>query len=46
VVLSKDASVLIIENADTNEKNSEYCELSSEQCKFIQGNGLEKIYSL
>ena len=38
VVLSKDASVLIIENADTNKKNSEYCELSSEHRQFIQEN--------
>jgi hypothetical protein len=36
VVLSQDASVLIVENADTNESNSEYCELNNEQREFIQ----------
>lgn len=36
VVLSQDASVLIVENADTKEANSEYCELDNEQREYIQ----------
>lgn len=41
VDLSRDASVLIVENADTGEKNSEYCKLSGELNEFIQVNGLK-----
>lgn len=35
VVLSRDASVLIVENADTGEHNSQFCELNEEQRRFI-----------
>ena len=36
VVLSREASVLIVENADTGEHNSQYARLSPEQCRFIR----------
>jgi ureidoglycolate hydrolase len=35
VVLSREASVLIVENADTGEHNSQFCELHPEQRQFI-----------
>jgi hypothetical protein len=34
-LLSRDASVLIVENRDTNESNSEYARLTSEQKRSI-----------
>ncbi len=42
IELTRDASVLIVENADTGEKNSEYCDLSPELKQFIRSNGLKK----
>jgi ureidoglycolate hydrolase len=42
VVLSRDASVLIVENADTGEHNSQFCELRPEQRQFI----LEKAWGI
>jgi ureidoglycolate hydrolase len=38
VVMSRDASILIVENADTGKGNSEFCELSPEQRQFILSN--------
>jgi ureidoglycolate hydrolase len=35
VVLSRNASVLIVENADTGEHNSQYTKLKPEHCQFI-----------
>lgn len=35
IVMSRDASVLIVENADTGEHNSQFCELRPEQRRFI-----------
>jgi ureidoglycolate hydrolase len=40
VILSRDASILIIENQDTGFENSEYCNLSKKQRKDLQGIGL------
>jgi ureidoglycolate hydrolase len=42
IELDRDASVLIVENADTGEKNSEYCDLSPELKQFIRSNSLKK----
>jgi ureidoglycolate hydrolase len=42
VVLSQDASVLIVENADTGEQNSQFCELRPEQRQFIMERALQK----
>lgn len=42
IELSRDASVLIVENADTGENNSEYCDLLPELKQFIRNNGLKK----
>jgi ureidoglycolate hydrolase len=36
VLLSRDASVLIVENSDTDRNNSEYASLSAECCHLIQ----------
>jgi ureidoglycolate hydrolase len=35
ILLSQDASVLIVENRDTSEGNSQYCPLSAELCQQI-----------
>jgi hypothetical protein len=35
VLLSRDASVLLVENCDTDKNNSEYTDLSNEQRKLI-----------
>jgi ureidoglycolate hydrolase len=35
IVMSRDASVLIVENADTGPHNSEFCDLLPEQHQFI-----------
>jgi len=35
VLLSPDASVVIVENRDTDKHNSEYADLSTEQCRSI-----------
>ncbi|MGD0707659.1 MAG: hypothetical protein ABSA51_04305 [Anaerolineaceae bacterium] len=35
VVISPDASVLLVENGDTAEANSEYADLTSQQCRLI-----------
>jgi hypothetical protein len=35
VLLSRDASVLLVENCDTDKNNSEYADLSKEQRKLI-----------
>ena len=35
VVLSQDATILLVENNNTNSGNSAYCELSDEQRRFI-----------
>jgi hypothetical protein len=35
VVLSPDASVLLVENGDTAEANSEYADLTPQQCSLI-----------
>jgi hypothetical protein len=35
VVMSREASVLLVENADTGEHNSEFIGLSREHCRFI-----------
>ena len=40
VILSRDASILIMENQDTGFENSEYCNLSKKQRKDLQGIGL------
>jgi ureidoglycolate hydrolase len=40
IVLTRDATVLIVENSDTSEKNSQYSDLSTELKEFIQNNGL------
>lgn len=37
VLLSRDASILIVENQDTTEENSEYSQLSAEQRQVIRG---------
>jgi len=42
VELTRDASVLIMENADTSKENSEYCNLTPELKQFIRRNGLNK----
>jgi ureidoglycolate hydrolase len=42
IELTRDASVLIVENADTGEKNSQYSDLSPELQKFIRSNGIKK----
>jgi hypothetical protein len=34
-LLSRDASILIVENQDTGESNSEYCNLNEEQRRVI-----------
>ena len=36
VILSRDASVLIVENADTGEENSEYAELSKQDIERLK----------
>ncbi len=41
IELTRDASVLIVENADTGEKNSQYSDLSLELKEFIRRNGLK-----
>ena len=45
IELTRDASVLIMENSDTNEKNSEYCDLSSVLRQYIRENGLSKNHN-
>ncbi|MCS7011749.1 MAG: hypothetical protein NZL98_10295 [Anaerolineales bacterium] len=35
VVMSRDATILIVENADTGDHNSEFCRLTAEQRKFL-----------
>ena len=36
-LLSRDASILIVENRDTGEGNSEFCQLTAEQRRVILG---------
>ena len=36
VVLSPDATILLVENRDTNSENSAYCDLTDEQREFIK----------
>jgi ureidoglycolate hydrolase len=36
VVMSRDASILIVENANTNEKNSQFIQLKPAYCRVIQ----------
>ncbi len=36
IVMSPDAAVLITENRDTSEANSDYSPLTEEQCRFLQ----------
>jgi len=36
VIMSRDASILIVENADTNEKNSQFVQLELAHCRMIQ----------
>jgi ureidoglycolate hydrolase len=44
ILLSRDASVLLVENRDTGKHNSEYTELSKEHCRFIRETAqLEQI---
>ncbi len=38
-LLSRDASILIVENRDTGESNTEYCNLSEEQRQVIMRMG-------
>ena len=38
-LLSRDASILIVENEDTGVSNTEYCNLSEEQRQVIMGMG-------
>jgi hypothetical protein len=40
VVLSRNASILIVENQDTGESNTEYCILNAEQKREIMGMGV------
>lgn len=40
IVMSRDASVLIVENADTGEENSQFCELRPEQRRLIVERGI------
>jgi ureidoglycolate hydrolase len=40
VILSPDASILIMENQDTGVENSEHCNLSEKQRKDLHGIGL------
>jgi ureidoglycolate hydrolase len=42
IVMSDDASVLIVENADTGEHNSQFCELRPEQRRFIMEEAVER----
>jgi ureidoglycolate hydrolase len=39
ILVSRDASILIVENRDTGEKNTEYCKLTEEFKKTIIGLG-------
>ena len=39
VLLSRDASILIVENRDTGEDNTDYCSLTREQRQGIQSLG-------
>jgi hypothetical protein len=44
VLLSRDASVLIVENNDTGKDNTEYCTLTPEQKREIMGLGKSSGY--
>jgi ureidoglycolate hydrolase len=37
VLLSRDASILIVENRDTGKDNSEFCQLTAEQIQVVRG---------
>lgn len=44
ILLSSDASVVIVENRDTDKHNSEYADLSAEQCRLIMDTARQEQF--
>jgi ureidoglycolate hydrolase len=43
IVLSRDATILLVENRDTGEPNSDYCPLSPDQRSFIKETAAKEL---
>jgi ureidoglycolate hydrolase len=46
VVLSRDATILLVENRDTGPANTEYCSLTAEQREYLQSTAAREIPAL